>query len=105
MYRQRLITKGWGVGFQFWVEFCRQQCWKDCCGRVNWIMIKKGHTEISQPIAVKGLAHQTSMRYEHELKVTTSTIQYNEGPWYSTVQVQCIIILFNLTQHIHFKKK
>ena len=27
----------------------------------------------------------TSKRYEHELKVTTNTIQYSQGPWYSTV--------------------
>ena len=47
----------------------------------------------------KGLAFLTSKRYEHELKVTTSTIQYSQGPWNSTVtvQVQCIIILLNYT--------
>ena len=43
-----------------------------------------------------------SKRYEHELKVTTSTIQYSQGPWYSTVQVQCIIIMSSISlKHLH----
>ena len=32
------------------------------------------------------LDYYYSKRYKHELKVTTSTIQYSQGPWYNTVQ-------------------
>ena len=42
------------------------------------------------------LDYIASKRYEHELKVTTSTIQYSQGPGYSTVQVQCIIIMSSI---------
>ena len=43
--------------------------------------------------------------YEHELKVTTSTIQYSQGPWYSTVQVQCIIIMSSIPLKHTYKER
>ena len=48
------------------------------------------------------LDYNYSKWYEHELKVITSTIQYSQGPWYSTVQVQCIIIMSSIPlKHLH----
>ena len=50
------------------------------------LSVKGYGTEFVREYLGKGLSTRLAIkRYEHELKVTTSTIQYSQGPWYSTV--------------------
>ena len=67
----------------------------DHCSKLTmwkWSLNLKVGRKVSSPL-------DYSKRYEHELKVITSTIQYSQGPWYNTVQVQCIIIMSSIPRH------
>ena len=83
-------------------------CTCDHCSKLTmwkWSLNLKVGRKGSSPLDYT-CVYMYSKRYEHELKVTTSTIQYSQGPWYSTVQVQCIIIMSSIPlKHLHTRTR